>query len=39
VPQDNFEAIRWYRLAANQGYAPAQYTLSNLCRALAEACR
>ena len=24
VPQDEAEAVRWYRLAADQGHAPAQ---------------
>jgi hypothetical protein len=27
VPQDYREAVKWYRLAAEQGYAPAQYSL------------
>ena len=27
VPQDYAEAVRWYREAANQGYAEAQYNL------------
>jgi hypothetical protein len=27
VPQDNAEAVRWYRKAADQGYANAQYAL------------
>ena len=27
VPQDYAEAVRWYRLAADQGYASAQYNL------------
>ena len=27
VPQDDAEAVRWYRLAAEQGYASAQYNL------------
>ncbi len=27
VPQDDKEAARWYRLAATQGYAAAQYNL------------
>jgi TPR repeat protein len=27
VPQDHQEAVRWYRLAADQGYADAQYNL------------
>ncbi len=27
VPQDDAEAIRWYRLAAEQGYAGAQFNL------------
>ena len=25
VPEDDFEAVRWYRLAAEQGYADAQF--------------
>ena len=27
VPQNYKEAIKWYRLAAEQGFAPAQYNL------------
>ena len=27
VPQDNSEAVKWYRLAAEQGSASAQYNL------------
>ena len=27
VPQDDAEAVRWSRLAADQGYAAAQYNL------------
>jgi len=27
VPRDDGEAVRWYRQAAAQGYAPAQYNL------------
>jgi TPR repeat protein len=27
VPQDYQEALKWYRPAAEQGYAPAQYSL------------
>ena len=27
VPQDDAEAVRWYRLAAEQGDATAQYNL------------
>jgi TPR repeat protein len=27
VPQDYTEAVKWYRLAAEQGYADAQYNL------------
>ncbi len=27
VPQDDAEAVRWYRLAADQGHAIAQYHL------------
>ena len=28
VPQDEAEAVRWFRLAATQGYAPAQSNLA-----------
>ncbi len=27
MPEDAAEAVRWYRLAADQGYAAAQYNL------------
>jgi len=27
VPEDDAEAVRWYRLAAEQGHAHAQYNL------------
>ena len=27
VPQDHAEAVRWYRLAAKQGHAGAQFNL------------
>ena len=27
VPEDDAEAVRWYRLAADQGHAGAQYNL------------
>ena len=27
VPEDDVEAVRWYRLAAEQGYANAQFLL------------
>ena len=27
VPQDNKEALKWYRLAAEQGHAKAQFNL------------
>jgi TPR repeat protein len=30
VPQDDAEAVRWYRLAADQGFARAQYSLGLL---------
>jgi uncharacterized protein len=30
VPQDYAEAMKWYRLAADQGYALAQYSLGYL---------
>jgi len=32
VPQDDAEAIRWYRLAADQGNASAQYNLGVMYR-------
>ena len=28
MPQDYQEAVKWYRLAAAQGYAPAEYSLA-----------
>ena len=30
VPQDDVEAVRWYRLAADQGHAGAQYEFGNM---------
>ena len=30
VPQDNKEAVKWFRLAADQGFAGAQYSLGGL---------
>ena len=30
VTQDDAEAVRWYRLAAEQGHADAQYNLGNM---------
>ena len=27
VPENNIEAVKWYRLAAEQGYAEAQFNL------------
>jgi hypothetical protein len=30
VPQDDVEAARWYRLAADQGYPAAQYNLASM---------
>ena len=30
VPQDDAEAVRWYRLAADQGYVPALINLGNM---------
>ena len=30
VPQDDAEAVRWYRLAAEQGIAAAQYNLGSM---------
>ena len=32
VPQDDAEAVRWYRLAAAQGFAEAQFTLGLMYR-------
>ncbi len=32
VPEDAAEAVRWYRLAADQGYAEAQRNLGNMYR-------
>ncbi len=32
VPQDDAEAVRWYRLAAEQGYANAQYNIAHMYR-------
>jgi len=32
VPQDDVEAAKWYRLAAEQGYAPAQANLGVMYR-------
>ena len=29
TPQNYPEAVRWYRKAAEQGYAPAQFNLGN----------
>ena len=31
VPQDDAEAVRWYRLAADQGHARAQGNLGVMC--------
>ena len=31
VPEDDKEAVKWYRLAAEQGYAQAQYNLGLAC--------
>jgi len=28
VPQDDAEAVKWYRMAADQGYAVAQFNLA-----------
>ena len=39
VPQDDAEAVRWYRLAAEQGEASAQYNLGVACTAQVRACR
>ena len=33
VPQDDAEAVRWYRLAADQGYTLAQFYLEAMYRA------
>ena len=30
VPQDHAEAVRWYRRAAEQGYAGAQFNLGTI---------
>jgi TPR repeat protein len=30
VPEDDAEAIKWYRLAAEQGYARAQFNLGGM---------
>ncbi len=30
MPEDAAEAVRWYRLAADQGYAAAQYNLGTM---------
>ena len=30
VPEDYREALKWYRMAAEQGYAPAQYNLGGM---------
>ena len=32
VPQDDTEAVRWYRLAADQGHADAQHNLGDMYR-------
>ena len=32
VPQDYKEAVKWYRLSAEQGYADAQYNLGQIYR-------
>ncbi|MBQ76811.1 MAG: hypothetical protein CMQ20_17535 [Gammaproteobacteria bacterium] len=32
VPQNDSEAVRWFRLAADQGYAPAQHNLGVMYR-------
>ena len=32
VPQSDKEAVAWYRKAADQGHAEAQYTLGCMCR-------
>jgi S1-C subfamily serine protease len=36
VPQDDKTALKWYRLAAEQGNVSAQYSLKNLERQIAE---
>jgi TPR repeat protein len=38
VPQDDKQAVKWYRLAAEQGHANAQYNLG-LCTEMAQAYR
>ena len=30
VPEDKVEAVRWWRLAAEQGYGPAQFALGSM---------
>jgi TPR repeat protein len=30
VPKDDKEAVRWWRLAATQGFAPAQHSLGKI---------
>ena len=37
VPQDDAEAVRWYRLAADQGNADAQVSTSGSCMKMAVA--
>jgi hypothetical protein len=32
VPENNIEAVRWFRLAAEQGYDLAQFNLGNMYR-------
>jgi TPR repeat protein len=36
VPQDDKTAVKWYRLAAEQGYALAQFSLEILERHIAQ---
>ena len=31
MPEDDAEAVRWYRLAADQGHAGAQHRLGWMC--------
>ena len=30
MPQDDAEAVKWYRKAAGQSFAPAQHNLGNM---------
>ena len=39
MPQDAAEAVKWFRLATEQGHASAQFSLGNMYYAPARACR